>query len=259
MTFRSGNLWRTAYDVDFTAQANQDLQVGGAGAKTIAGRTWNWDNPANVASANIVSGTGLVIVANATATGYFEGANARTAATLTMPFTTAIPLFDICQNGVRILTRMVLTNADTNSEGGHLFVENTTSPRDQNVSVLKLFSGASLGFQANSNVDPAIGPPVPAYEVAYPFNSGNFAHDVLGLTFIPPKAVQFWSGLYVAGQRMRLSAQRGNIHQNVAIPAMRTNAAPRFGICQVTNNATAALTTTFTHLRVDYCDFVPAI
>lgn len=259
MTFRSGSLWRTAYELDLTAQPGQNIRTGGSGTKTIDGKTWTWDNDGNVASADIVNGTGLVIVANATATGYYEGANIRTAATLTLPVSSAIPQFDICQNAVRVLVRALLIGADADVEGVQVFFEYATSPRDQNMSVLKVFSGASLGFQSTSNIDPAAGPPAVAYETVYAFNSNGSAHDILGVTFKPPGEVQFWSGLYVAGEKMRLSAQRGSIHQNAGIPAIRTTAAPRFGFCQVTNNVAGALTTTFTHVRVDYCDLLPAI
>lgn len=252
MTFRSGPLWRQVYSVDFTALTGQNIKTGGDGNKTIDGLTWLWGNNANLTSCDIVPGTGLVMVASAANTGYYEGANVRTAPNLTIPVSTLYSLYDITVNVVRVLARMLLTNADATAEGGKVFLEYVAVPKDQNFSLLKAFSGGAIGFQSNSNTDPN-------YETVYAFNSAGSTDDVLGFAFWPPKSFQCYSGIFVPGERMRFQNQRGAIFQNVAGQPIRKSADARIGLCQITNNATASLTTTFTHLRIDIHDRQPSI
>lgn len=251
MTFRSGGLWRTGYEVDLTTLANQNIRTGGNGNKTIDGKVWLWANDANCASANVVNGQGIVIVASATATGFYEGTIGRSAPNLTLPVLSAVPNFDICQNVLRVTTRMVLTNADTPAEGGKLFVEYVTTPENQNVSIGKLFSAGSLGFIVNDALNPTFTQP-------YPFNTSASDDDILSIIFWPNKGWETYSGLHVAGEKMRLRTARLSFWQNTGTPSIRFNTDVRLGICQVTNNATGSLTTTFTHLRVDYHDRHPA-
>lgn len=252
MTFRSGGLWRKAYELDFTVQSALNIRTGGDGAKVIDGKTWTWANDASVASADIVPGTGLVIVANATVTGYYEGGATRTAATLTLPVSSAINLFDINQNSVRVLARMTLTGADADTEGGKLFMEHVSAPASQNASIAKWFTGGSLGFQTNESHDPT-------YTTPYPNNPVAPADDILALVFVPNDGWQGYSGLYAAGDKMRLRTQRGSFIQTLGTTRIGVAADVRLGLCQVTNNAAAALTTTFTHLRVDFDDRHPAV
>lgn len=252
MTFRSGPLWRKAYEVDFTALAGQNIKTGGDGNKTIDGLTWLWGNNANLTSCDIVPGTGIVMVASTANTGYYEGANVRSAPNLTIPVASVATQFDITVNVLRVLVRMTLTNADTAAEGGKVFLEYVTTPKDQNFSILKAFSSGFLGFQTNSSTDPT-------YETVYAFNGAASTDDVLGFAFWPPKAFQCYTGAYIAGERMRFQNQRGAIFQNIASQPIRKTADARVGFCQITNNATGTLTTTFTHMRVDVHDRQPAL
>jgi len=252
MTTTDGGLWRTAYEQDLTTLANQNIKTGGNGNKTIDGKVWLWANDANCASANVVNGTGIVIVANATATGFYEGAIVRSAPNLTIPVLSLMPLFDICQNAIRVMVRMVLTGADAAAEGGKLFLEYVTTPENQNVSIGKLFSAGSLGFIVNDALNPTFAQP-------YPFNTTSNADDILSIIFWPNKGWETHSGLYVAGEKMRLRSSRSSFWQNTGTPSIRFATDVRLGICQVTNNATASLTTTFTHLRVDFHDRHPAL
>lgn len=252
MTFRSGPLWRKGYEVDFTALAGQNIRTGGDGNKTIDGLVWLWGNNANLTSCDIVPGVGIVMVASPANTGYYEGANVRTAPNLTLPVSTVLPLFDVTVNVLRVLVRMTLTNADAVAEGGKVFLEYVSAPKDQNFSILKAFSGGSLGFQTNSAIDPT-------YETIYPFNAAASTDDVLGFAFWPPKSFQCYTGTFVAGERMRFQNQRGSAFQGIAAQPIRKTTDARFGICQITNNASGTLTTTFTHMRVDVHDRQPSL
>jgi hypothetical protein len=252
MTMRSGTLWRTAYSVDLTAQANLNIRTGGNGTKTIDGKVWTWRNDGNLATANVVNGgDGIVMVASATNTGYYEGSNANTAPCLTLPITTAFPSFVFGQNAIRVLARIKLTNADASAEGGKLFIEDATTPQNQNVAIAKQYSGG-LGFQVNDSLDPT-------YITQYAFNTAVSTDDILCLVLIPGKMWQAYTGTYVAGEKMRLSTFRTSFAQNTGTPAFKTPANIRIGLCQTTNNTAGTLTTAFTHLRVDFCDLLPTI
>lgn len=252
MALRSGGLWRRAYEVDFTSLSNFNIKTGGNGNKTIDGKVWLWGNDANCATADIVNGTGLVITANAAVTGYYEGANVRTAPNLTIPILSVVPLFNISQNAIRVTTRMLLTNADQNTEGGKLFIEYVTAPETQNVSIAKWFTAGALGYQVNESHNPTFTAP-------YPNNTTSTADDILSLIFWPNRNYEAYSGLYVAGEKMRVRTSRTAFFHDIAQPPIKVNTDVRLGLCQVTNNATAALTTTFTHLRVDFHDRHPAL
>lgn len=252
MSYPGAMLWRTAYEVDFTAQTTQDLKGGGDGNKTIDGKTWLLGNSANCTSIDVTNGVGIVFVASATITGYYEGGATRNAPNLTLPISSALALYDLNQNAVRVVTRIQLTNADTAAEGGKLFMEYVSTPANQNAAIAKWFNGGAISFATNESHAPTFTNP-------YPTNSSNGTDDLLGLVFIPDKGWQAWSGLLATGDKMRLRNQRGSFKQAMGAPAILQGSDVRLGLCQVTNNNTASLTTTFTHMRVDFCDLLPAI
>lgn len=253
MSMRSGGLWRTAYNVDFTTLSNLNIKTGGNGNKTIDGKTWLWGNDANCASADVVNGTGIVIVANAVNTGFYEGANVRTAPNLTVPVQTLFPLYDVGQTAFRVMLRVILTGADANVEGTKLFVEDSTTPEGQGISLVKWFTAGAINYRVAEQLNPA-------FPVIYPDNTtANATDDILSIIFWPPNGYETYTGQYVAGEKMRISTKRASDWQNIASPLMRLDTSPRIGFCQVTNNVTASLTTTFTHMRVDWHDRHPAL
>ena len=142
----SASSWTTAYSVDFTSLGNQNLKTGGNGAKSIDGKAWTWANDANAATANVVSGSGIVITCNTTNSNY--GGPTRTTPILTLPFWTSgslasssIANYSVQNHIVRVRLRVLLTSADNNSEGARVIIEDSTAPTNQNVNFFKGFSG----------------------------------------------------------------------------------------------------------------------
>ncbi len=153
---------------------------------------------------------------------------------------------------MRVLLRVLLTNADAATEGAKLSIESIVNPEKQHCWIAKWFTGGAIKYRMSSGCDPN-------YEVVTGGggdDTNNTSHDIFGLVFTPDRVFEGYSGAYSAGELMRLTQSRGNIGQNIASPTMRfstdATAGPRLCFCQVTNNATGALTTTFTHMRVDF-------
>lgn len=61
--------WQTVYEVDFTTLANLNLKTGGDGTKVIDGRNWSFSGTADSTSADVVNGTGIVLVKPASVVG----------------------------------------------------------------------------------------------------------------------------------------------------------------------------------------------
>lgn len=66
-----GQQWITAFEIDFTTQATQDLLVGGDGYKTINGISTLFyvSGTANLSAAQLTLGTGVTLTANANVNG----------------------------------------------------------------------------------------------------------------------------------------------------------------------------------------------
>lgn len=254
MTIARSDLWTTAYEVDFTALSSLNIKTGGAGAKVIDGKTWTWANDAAVATCTVGGGSGILTTANATVTGYYEGGVTRTLGNLTIPIQSLFPNFNIGQTAVRVMCRVILTNADAAAEGHKLAIEDNTTPIGQHAWIVKWFSGGGLKYRFSSGCDPTSSGAAGLYETIYADNATAITDDVQCLVFTPGRQFEAYSGIYTAGESpsMRIANGRGSVEQNIAIPLMRLEPQPRIMLGQVTNNGTASLTTEVTHLRVDY-------
>jgi hypothetical protein len=251
MAIFDGGLWRTAYEVDFTAAASLNLRTGGNGTKTIDGKVWTWGNDANCTSASVTNGTGIVIVASATSTGFYEGGNTRSAPNLTIPLSTVFPQFTYGQSTVRVMLRVLLTNAGANAEGIKFGIEDATTPVSQHFWIAKWFSGA-LSYRVSEGYDPT-------YTTIYADNAANVSDDVMGFVWSPPNTVEAYTGLYSAGRPLKFTHARGSWYSRVATQLLFVPTQPRLVIAQVTNNTNNDLTTTITHMRVDYASRHPAL
>lgn len=241
-------LWRTVCDIDFRALANQNLKSGGDGAKTVAGLSWNLLNSANATSVDITAGTGLVIVCNANNSTYSGATN--TAPQLNILLNTAFSFFNfkrflVGPQIVRIMARVLLTNADANNENGFLSIEDTTTPTSQWFGIGKGFNGANnFTFFANDT----------AVQTTIDQSITNFTDDVLELTFEAPDCAQGWSAIYdTAGDRLPEEANTGRFSysSNLATPLMRQTIQPKVVLGAETGNVSGSLTVTFTHFRVE--------
>lgn len=236
------NIWRTAYKVDFTALSALNIKTGGTvGSKIIDGKAWTWANDANAAAADVTPGTGVAISANSVSTNY--NGTTRTCPILTVPVLTLFPAYSPQNHILRVMTRVLLTNSDTNFEFGGMSLEDASAPTNQNIHVLRGFNTTPERPQVEATVSGTttiriVDPPT--------------TDTVLGILFRAPKVYEAWTGAYTSGQSLTLSTFKFAEFLDMAHPLMRTSASPTIGLFQVTLNGTASFTVTFTHLQLDY-------
>lgn len=255
MTYGPGSqLWRTVCDIDFTSLTTQNLKAAGDGAKTIAGVTWTLVNSANATSVDITNGTGLVIVCNANNSIYTGGT--RTAPILTLPLQTAMGFitpkeYKVPSHCVRIMSRVLLTNADANNENAIMGIEDATTPANQAFLIGKGFNGAN-NF-TSVGIDTAV-------QTTVQQATASFTDDVLGLMYEAPDLCEYWSGVYdTAAGRLPyvFSSDRDSYSSNLATPLMRRKLEPNIFLGAETGNVLGTLTVTFTHFRVDVSSKTP--
>lgn len=240
----SGPLWRVGYDVDFTAQSALNIRTGGNGSKVIDGRTWTWRNDANLATAAVTPGTGIVFTASATNTNY-TGATVSSPG-LALPLLTGVlAAYSVAAFALRIMVRIQTTNMDANFEGAILALEDSVSPATANVNVKRVYAGGAT-VEATSTVNNT--------SVVRKATPADAAKEVLGIVYFDRGAWEQWSGDYDAAEdpAMRLTTPR--IGEQVLWTAgMNLNTSPQIFLGQQTGGAAGAnLVTTFTHMRVDY-------
>jgi hypothetical protein len=254
VTTARADLWTTVYEVDFTSLSTLNIKTGGAGAKVIDGQTWTWGNDATAAACTVGGGNGVKTTASATVAGYYEAGVPRTLSNLTIPVQSLFPNFNIGQTAVRVLCRVLYTNAALNADGHKLAIEDKTVPIGQHAWLAKWFVGAGMKHRFASGCDPTSSGAAALYEQVYPDNATASTDDVQCLVFTPGKQFEAYSGVYTAGESplMRITNGRGSVEQNTAIPLMRLEAQPRIMIGQVTSSALSTLITEVTHLRLDY-------
>jgi hypothetical protein len=106
--------WTTEYEVDFTTLTS--VSASGNGNFIVDGKTWTIENYANADVIQVLSGTGLQIDPNATASDYYPTVAARSAPLLWIPVTSLIPDYDISQDSLRLWVEMTTTGGDQNYE-----------------------------------------------------------------------------------------------------------------------------------------------
>lgn len=247
-------VWRTVCDVDFRALSTQDLKATGDGAKTVAGMAWNLRNSAACSAISVTNGTGLVFVCNATNS--LKSGATNTAPELSILLTDSFSYYNskrflVGPHMVRIMARVLLTNAGANFENGFLVVEDATTPVNQWFGLGKGFNAANnFTFFANDT----------AVATTINQSTASFTDDVLGLTFEAPDLAQGWSGVYdTAGDRLpeEFNSGRFSYSSNLNTPLMRQTIQPRVVLGAETGNVAGDLTVTFTHFRVDVIEKQP--
>jgi len=247
-------LWRTVTDVDFTALSAQDLKAGGDGVKTIAGMVWTLVNSANASAINLIPGTGLVFVCNTAASVYQGGT--RTSPMVTLSMFNAFNFYnlkDYCVQShiVRVMARLLLTNAGADFENGLLGVEDSVTPTGQNFGIGKGHNGANNVTAFGT----AAGTTTTVYQ-----DIKTFTDDVLGFTLEDPDLAEFWSGTFdTAAGRLpyEFDTHRDSFSSNLPTPLFRLKTNPQLFLAAETGNASGDLTVTFTHFRVDVASKSP--
>lgn len=256
MSFGPGHhLWRTVCDIDFTGLTTQNLKSGGNGAKTIAGLAWNLENSANATSIDITNGTGLVIVSNANNS--LISGSTRTAPLLSATFGVLFNhlnprTYSVPAHAVRIMSRVLLTNADATFENGVMLVEDSASPQNLAFGIGKGFNGPGNSitfFATEANAQTSIVQ-----------QTTSFTDDVLGLLFQGSDMAEGWTGVYdsAAGRLpYELTTSRDSYVSSLSAPSLRLKGSPRLVLASETANTSGSLTVTFTHLRVDVASAFP--
>jgi hypothetical protein len=248
MTSIHSNEWQSAYSVDFTALASQNLRTGGNGSKTIDGRVWTWANDTNAATADVTNGSGIVLVANANSSDY-NGAT-RTAPILTIPLSSLFSNYSVENHIVRVRARLIVTNATANFEGGALYIEDSVSPTQQNISIWSV---------VNASKELRIFETANGTSVNEVQNIARGAEDAFTLILEAPDKYEAWSGTYSGGFPANPGFGYSAKMITAATPLWSVQSSPRIGLLVATaNTSNHGTTSTITHLMVDYFSKHPA-
>jgi hypothetical protein len=235
--------WTTAYSVDFTTLGSQNLITGGDGTKTIDSKSWTLTNSANLASANVTNGTGIVLVCNANNGNYGSG-SVRTAGLLTIPFSSLITNYSIENHIVRIRARIILTNASTSFEGTGVLIEPATSQTTQAIGQWKIYSGASPLLRTHEMLNGTLANAIT--------DAVNVSHDAYTLILEAPDKYEAYSGLYSGGFPASPTFQWSARLNVGSTPVWVTQSNPCVTLIVTTaNTSNHGTTATITHLQVD--------
>lgn len=244
-----GSAWQRAYYLDFTQQANLTVA---SGSNTIDGKTWTGTNTTSAATFAIQQGTGLVVAANSSNTDYFN-AN-RTTPLLRTPISTLFPGYSIERHIVRVMCRVILTNADTNFEFAKVGIENNGSPTSLNFTTARGSSGGSIVTECHGTLASTT-----TIYTGTGLSSGTApGDDIMGVVFDAPTGVEWRSGLFANNQFPQSFRFRASTIFAQSTPIMLLPSDPCVVLVHQTDNSTAAFTATFTHLAIDYIDKFPA-
>lgn len=125
MSYVPRNSWVRLYDIDWTAQATQNMKPDATA--TIDGISWTSENMASASAGGVTNGTGFAITCSAGAANY--GDNVRTAPLMRANLSDIIDDVLLGQSkALRFGFRVTLTNADTNFEFAKSGIERAGTP-----------------------------------------------------------------------------------------------------------------------------------
>lgn len=240
--------WKNAYTVDFTAQSSQNIRTGGNGTKTIDGKSWTWANDANSNTANVTSGTGIVLAASNTNVNYNGGT--RNVPILTIPVTSLFSSYNIANHALRLQVRVLLTNSITNFEFVGAGFEYVTTPTNQGYRMLKGFSTTPNRIQTEDNV---------AGSTTIRQVSSSSSEDILGIIFRDPNNYFTMSGVF-SSTPMNAGTNRTSVHPSGTTIAYATDLQVCLYYLTInTQGSTDGFQVTFTHLQLDYIELTPIL
>lgn len=243
-------IWKNAYKVDFTSLTTQNLRTGGNGTKTIDGKNWTWANDANVNTADVTNGTGIVIGASNANVNY-NGAT-RNCPILSVPISTLFPNFDIFNHTLRIQARLLLAGSITNFEFAGMGFEYTTTPTNQNYHMLKGFNTTPNRIQSEDS----IGGTTTIRQV-----QPSSTDDILSIIYRGPVSYKTQSGAFSTFPLGDPTTERLTAHQTGTL-SIQTSGQLAFAFYYVTLNTQAqtdGFTITWTHLQLDYLEALPVV
>lgn len=246
---RSRN-WRTVYRLDWTAQGSQDVRTNQA--YTVDGRTWTTENGTNSTSFDVTNGTGLVFVsASGNASNYAN--NTRTATLFRADLSSLIPGLNN-NMAIRIMSRVLLTSADTNFELAKVGLENGESAAIATINHAVM----ARGFNSAANTMQS---QYTWFSTASTFDGADVrAHDVMVLVYRPPFTVDFYSGLFGSD----FPDERSLTYKSSFVPGRPSAVTTTGNSLRSTNlrylfnaagaGAASTFTATMTHTRFDVMD-----
>ena len=240
------NSFKRLYTLDFTAQPTQNLIAGGN--FTIDGYTWTVENQGNASSFTLTNGTGLVINANSGTQAYQP--NNRLAPLIRSDLSNFVPQLAFGQiKALRFKSRVLLTNANTNFQVAHLFLEWSTTP----IQIHMVNSrGSILGNIRTQNglvadATPSVGTDTETRDGSIITND-----DVEELIWRMEWIKESRHSLYSSGFPQNTtyqSSQMAGFGTNIIRDSTSSNI--RMGLCAAPTSAGSSFTATWTNLTID--------
>lgn len=254
----SSALVQNVYDIDFTAQASQNLQTGGDGTKTIGGVAFYGENVANATTFSIINGTGFRFESDGTARVY--NTSTRSAPNLTHKIVDVASGFDPSIHRVRLMARLIGRNMNANTELQRVgFDRYRASPAeamaaiDRHYNTSDFSAGDNIGWwRANgTQQSAAVNPTDDGSDTAT-----ESTEDVVAVSLDPGLGlVQYWTGTWASGwPSIKDMRHRGTrfIDNTAGNPTTPYNDDLAVFLTSYSNGGGSGFITTFANLRLDY-------